>query len=64
MKAFFAKVLDFVCFVIGPSMFVANVLDHDRNGYSSDARFFVGIGVGLVALGILRIYWAKTQKGK
>lgn len=62
MKIFFARVLDFVCFVVGPTMFVANVLDYGRKGYSGDASFFAGIGVGLVAFGILRIYWARTQK--
>ncbi|MBU1236386.1 MAG: hypothetical protein KJ634_10290 [Gammaproteobacteria bacterium] len=59
-----SRAADMLFFVVGPIVIVTNYLDHGDHFHHPDARFYVGVGVGLVALGILRKYWSKTKDDK
>lgn len=68
---FFAKFLDVVCFVFGPSLLVANIFSfsfdeaHGDNSiavaylYELGPRIWIAVGVAFIAFGFLRRAWAR-----
>lgn len=68
MKKAFMKLIDLICFVLGPALIISNIINfnHGYSGltYSEEARINIGIGVALVAFGLLRKYWAKKDNDK
>jgi len=64
LRRYSSRALDLLCFVVGPMLIAANVADYlnRRRYYSSDSGVYLTIGVGLLAIGFLRIYWAKKNK--
>lgn len=55
------KLVNLLCFVLGPMIIVDNILDYSPgSGYSDETRLATSIGVGLVAFGLLRK--ARTEK--
>ena len=70
-----SKILDIICFVIGPVLLPFGLLDfsyrHSGDGpfrepstyavyyYGQDAILMVTLGVGLIAYGLLRRNWSK-----
>jgi hypothetical protein len=67
------KLLNVICFIIGPALLTANIFGfgfREAVGdnsiavayvYSSEARTGIAIGVALVAGGLLRKYWAQKS---
>jgi hypothetical protein len=68
---FFTKLLDVICFVIGPTILVASIFNFDFREatgdnsiavayiYGNDARASIAIAVALISFGILRRNWRK-----
>ena len=68
MKPLLNKLIDVSCFIAGPVLLAVNVVSFEASDYSdsaiyypSDARFGIGLGIALIAFGILRIYWRKNN---
>jgi hypothetical protein len=58
-----SKILDVVCFVLGPVVLVTNTLEYFRGiTGGGDSLFFIAIGFGLICIGLLRKYWKKEAK--
>lgn len=69
VKKLFGKVVEVICFVLGPTLIITNVLDFEVTyrgliSYHKDTRANIGIGVALVAFGVLRRYWSKKEADK
>ena len=63
-KAKIDRAIDVICFVVGPVLIAANIpsyLDREETRYSDAPALFISLGIGLFAIGILRIYWAKYK---
>lgn len=66
---FFAKFLDVVCFVFGPSLLVANIFsfsfeetfvgNHIAYSYKPEVLDWIAVGVALIAFGFVRRAWAR-----
>ena len=64
-----SKLLDVIFFVIGPVVLIVNVFNFGHNGrrgsiyieYDAGALIAIGVGVALIAFGLLRIYWNKNK---
>lgn len=50
------KFFDFVCFVLGPFVVVVSY----RSGRDTINDLGIAIGVALICLGFLRVYWRKS----
>jgi hypothetical protein len=62
IKNLFAKALDVLCSVVGPVCLVRGGLSFSpRFGYESASLDFMALGVGLLAFGPLRIFWARKS---
>lgn len=64
-----ARVIDLLCFVIGPVLIVVSSFSFSapRTRYDSNkegALMLIGVGIALVAFGLLRKYWAMKDKRK
>ncbi len=65
------KLVDILCFIIGPMIIAYNLFDfrfgqylgHDafRYYYMEDTQIFIALGVALVCWGFLRLYWKKNK---
>ena len=63
------RLLDVICFVLGPVLVVVNLLyffaskkRYDTSGLLVGAElYWIGVGVALIALGMLRRYWGKQN---
>lgn len=67
MKNIFTKLIDIICFVIGPVVLVVNLISFENNMlaesliyYPKSVRAGIGLGVALIAIGFLMKYWKKT----
>ena len=68
-----SKAFDVICFVIGPFITIVSLLGFRgstlgfsgggvRYYYSLESKIGIGIGVALICVGGLRIYWQKKNK--
>jgi len=62
-RAYVSRALDILSFVIGPMLIAENIAEYisHRRYYSTDSGFYLTIGVGFFAIGLLRIYWSKKS---
>jgi len=65
---YFKKILDVICFVFGPVLFIISIFSFGYRGlsggglyYPSDSIFGIGLGTTLICIGFLRIYWRKNK---
>lgn len=71
MKTLFNKFIDVVCFILGPFILVINIVNFENDDllygaiyyyhYSQSTRLAIGLGVALIAFGLLRIYWRRNK---
>lgn len=66
VKPLIRKLLDILCFVVGPMILTTSLLDFMQwaayQPLMADERFGVGLGVALIAFGFLRIYWSRHEQ--
>ena len=62
-KLMLGRLLDLLCFVVAPAIVVVNWLSIRKKYDNSDYIFWIGVGVGFIAFGLLRKYWS-YQGGK
>ena len=62
-KLMVSRFLDLICFVVAPAIIVMNWLSISKKYDNSDYILWIGIGVGLIAFGLLRKYWS-FQSGR
>jgi len=62
-KLMVTRFLDLICFVVAPAIIVMNWLSINKKYDNSDYILWIGIGVGLIAFGLLRKYWS-FQSGR
>ena len=59
------KFFDFICFVLGPFVVVVSLFSFDYSSltggyyFTNESKIGIAIGIALICLGILRIYWRK-----
>ena len=69
---YFKKMLDVICFVLGPLILIISIFSFDHKGligmggpnpiyYSVESLAGIGIGAALICIGFLRIYWRKGE---
>ena len=68
MKRFLHKLIDVICFVVGPTIlavglfnFVWTVAVHGGE-FAAHEHFSIGVGVALIAVGFLRLHWLRNER--
>jgi hypothetical protein len=68
MKPVFHKLIDVICFVVGPTILAVGLFNFAwtiatlGGEFAAREHFSIGIGVALIAVGLLRLHWLRNDR--
>jgi hypothetical protein len=68
MKRFLHKLIDVICFIVGPTTLAVGLFNFVwtlaafGGAFAPREHVSIGIGVALIAAGFLRLHWLRTER--